>query len=459
MKPKTTLILAVVFAVLLAAVLLFESRGKARKEKEEKGKKIVDLAAADVEKISLKNENGTIAFKKDEKGEWWITEPLEAKADSSEVSRLAEDFSSLKFERVVEAEGGDPAKYEIPKKELTLWYKAQEQPVKLFVGMENPLDNTLFAQREGDKRIVLLASYLKGNLEKKTFDFRKKDIFTFELDDVGSISLKAKDISWQARKKEDEWFLEAPVKALAKKSRIEDVLRALSNLRAKDFVAEEKPADEVAKLGLKEPEYSVALGLPAKNQEILFSLHKQDETIYATTSLSNKIVTAEAQVLTDIEKKTEDLREKQVVVFSSWEANRVRVKKGDLTLTLAKDKDNKWIFEGAAPEEADTSRVETFIRKIESLEAAEFIDSPAGLPAYGLEPPQSEVTVWTKDGEKEKEFRVLVGAEDPEKKQVVLKNPELDYLFRVDAVFLSEFPKDAKDWKPAPPEDKKEQEK
>ena len=456
MKPRTTLILVAVFAILLAAVLLFESQGKARKEKEEKGKKIIDLASADVEKIQLKNESGTIAFKKDEKGEWWITEPIEAKADSSEVSRLAEDFSSLKFERIVEADGGDPAKYEIPKKELTLWYKGQAAPVKLLIGMENPLDNTLFAQREGDKRIVLLASYLKSGLEKKTFDFRKKDIFSFELDDVGSVALKAKDISWQARKKGDDWFLESPVKALAKKSRVEDVLRALSNLRAKDFIAEEKSADEAAKYGLKEPEYSVSLGLPAENRDILFSLHKQDETVYATTSLLNKIVTAEAQVLTDIEKKAEDLREKQVVIFSSWEANRVRVKKGDLVLTVTKDKDNKWVFEGPAPEEADSSRVETFIRKIESLESVEFIDSPAGLSTYGLETPQSEVTVWTKDGEKEKEFRVLVGTEDAEKKQVVLKNPNLDYLFRVDAAFLAEFPKEAKDWKPAPPEDKKE---
>ena len=456
MKPKTTLILLVVFAVLLASVLLFESRSRARKETEEKAKQLVDLAAADVEKIILKNEGGTIAFKKDDKGEWLIFEPLEAKADSSEVIRLAEDFSSLKFERVVEAEGGDPAKYEIPKKELTLWYKGQAQPVKLLIGMENPLDNTLFAKREDDKRIVLLAGFLKSNLEKKTFDFRQKDIFKFEPEDVGSIKLKAKDISWQAQKKEAEWFLESPVKALAKKSRVEDVLRALSNLRAKEFVAEQKQDSEIAQFGLKEPEYAVALSLPAKNQEIMFSLHNKDETVYATTSISAKIVSAEEQVLTDIEKKVEDLREKQVVVFNSWEASKVGIRKGELTLTVGKGKDNKWLFEGAAKEEADGSRVETFIRKVESLEAVEFIDSPADLQTYGLAQPQAEVTVWTKDGETEKEFRILVGTEDPEKKQVVLKNPNLDYLFRVDAAFLSEFPKEAKDWKPAAPEEKKE---
>jgi Domain of unknown function (DUF4340) len=456
MKLKTTLVLFVVFAVLLAAVLLFDSKSRARKESEEKSKKLVDLASADVEKITLKNESGTMTFKKADKGEWLIVEPLEAQADSSEVSRLAEEFSSLKFERLVEAEGGDPAKYEIPQKEIALWYKGKPQPIKILVGMENPLDNTLFAKREDDKRIVLLAGYLKSSLEKKTFDFRQKDIFKFEPEDVGAITLKAKDVFWQAQKKEAGWFLDKPVKALANKSRVDDVLRALSSLRAKEFVAEQKGDADVAKFGLKEPEYSVALSLPARNQEVIFSLHKQDDTVYATTSLSTKIVTAEAQVLTDIEKKAEDLREKQVVVFNSWEASKVAIKKGALTLTVGKNKDGKWLFEGAGQEEADGSRVETFIRKIESLEAVEFIDAPADLQSYGLAQPQLEITVWTKEGETEKEFRVLVGTEDAEKKQVVLKNPKLDYLFRTDASFLSDFPKEAKDWKPAPPEEKKE---
>jgi hypothetical protein len=455
MKPRTTLILLGVFAVLLAAVLLFESRTKSKKESEEKSKKLIDLTAADVEKITLKNDSGTTTFKKDDKGGWLIVDPIEALADPSEVNRLAEDFSSLKPERVVEEEAADPSKYEIPKKEITLWYKGKQEPVKLLIGMENPLDNTLFAKREDDKRIVLLAGYLKTNLEKKTSDFRQKDIFRFEPDDVAAVKLKAKDVSWQAQKKDANWFLESPVRAMAKTSGVEDVLRALANLRAKEFVSEKKQADEIVKFGLQEPEYSVTLSLPAKNQEIVFSLHKQDDTVYATNSLTSKIVAAEGQVLTDLEKKPDDLREKRVLVFNSWEADKVHLKKGGLELTVSKDADNKWSFEGPAKEEADGSKVETFVRKVESLEAAAFIDAPEGLPAYGLDQPQAEVTVWTKDGEKEKEFRVQVGKEDPGTKQVVLRNPALDYLFRVDAAFLSDFPKEAKDWEPAPPEDKK----
>ena len=71
------------------------------------------------------------------------------------------------------------------------------------------------------------------------------------------------------------------------------------------------------------------------------------------------------------------------------------------------------------------------------------------------------MTIWTKEaGEKpvEKTFTVLVGKEDKDKKQAVVKNARLEYLFKVEAGFLADFPKEAKDWK-APEPEKKEPEK
>lgn len=455
MKLKTTVILLAVFAGLLAFVLLFESKSKARQASQEKEKKLVDMAAADLEKMTLNNGVETISLKKDEKGQWRMTGPVEAQADATEINRLAEDFSSLKFDRVVESAAADPKKYEIPKKEVTLWYKGRTEPVRILIGMENPIDSSLFAMREGDKRVVLLGSFLKSDLDKKTLDLRQKDIFKFEPEDVTSIRLKAKDVTWEAIKKVGEWYLEKPVAALAKKSRVEDVLRVLAGLKAKEFLSEKKQDAEVAQFGLKDPEYVVALSLPAKSQVVTFALHKQDDKTFATTSLSTKIVVADAPSLADIEKKPDDLREKQVVVFSSWDAQKLQLKKGGLNFTVAKDAEGQWHFDGGKKEEADRSKVETFVRKIESLEAVEFIDSPGGLAEYGLAVPQAEVGIWTKENEKEKVARLFVGSEDLAKKQVVVRNPSLSYLFRVDSSLLADFPKDAKDWLPAPPEEKK----
>ncbi len=445
MKFKTTIILFAVFLVLLAFVLFFEFKGEGGKAEEEK---LVVLSADDVQKVILKKEDETITFQKDEEGEWLITEPLEAKADKYEVDRLADDFSDLRIERVVEEEPEDLEKYEIPQKEISLWFKDKDKPVKILVGMQNPLDNTFFAKRDNETKVVLIPSHLKSLMEKSLFDFREKNIFKFETDDVKSVKLRAKKTRWEASKKEEEWFLKEPVEALAKTSKINDILSSLSNLKAKEFVSEEKKKEEIKKYGLHRPEYEITLGRPLENQEVTFSLHKEEDKLYATTSLSTKIVEAEDSLLSDLEKEAEELREKEVANFYSWEVNRLHLKKGEIDLTVEKDEDDNWHFESPVKEEADKSKIQTFIRKIESLEATEFIDPPLNLKDYGLDNPQAEVKIWVKeDEEKVKEITVLIGSEDKEEKKVVVKNARFDYLFRVDSAFLEEFPQDIKDWK------------
>jgi hypothetical protein len=295
---------------LLAAVLLFESKGLKNQEKKEKEAKLVDVDVADILKITLKNESGTMTFQKDEKGGWLITEPLEAQADGMEVDGLAESFAGLRIERVVEAESKDLKTYEIPKREVTLWLKGKDLPVKVLVGMENPLDNTLFAKREDEKRVVLLSSSLKTNLDKKLFDFREKDVFKFDTADIRAIEVRAGDVAWAASKKDDGWELTAPIAALANGGKIDSLLYALSGLKAKEFVSENKSDEDIKKNGLDKPEYEARLSMPAGNKEAVVTLHKSDDKVYAAGSLSNKIVLVDGAILNDLGKKADEYREK-----------------------------------------------------------------------------------------------------------------------------------------------------
>ncbi len=279
---------------------------------------------------------------------------------------------------------------------------------------------------------------------------------------MAGIKLQAKEASWEARKKDGEWFFQAPFKARAKDGKITTLLDSLSNQRAKEFTAEIKKAEDLKKTGLDKPEYQVVLSLPKDNKELIFAFHKADDKTYVTTSQSTKIIVPEIDPLG---------RSRQEAGRSPGEQGRRRsipgrrarslLKKGGLNLTLTKAPNDKWYSDAAQKEEADASKVDTFVRKIESLEAIEYIDATKSPAEYGLDKPQAEVTIWTKEaGEKpaEKSFSVLVGKEDKDKKQAVVKNAKLDYFFKVDSSFLAEFPKEAKDWK-APEPEKKEPEK
>jgi hypothetical protein len=452
-KLKNTLILLLVFVGLLAFVLFLEKKPPEAGSKPEE--KLVAVTAADVQKLTLKRDAETLTFKRNDKGEWMIVEPLEAKADSLEVNGLVEAFADLKIDRVVEKTGGDPKKYEIPKREVSLWIKGQDKPIRVLLGPPNKIDATVYAQKEGDPRIVLLPSTLTTPLEKKLFDFRQKDVFKFETKDVTALSVSAKGARWEASKKDDGWMLTEPLKALAKESKITGLLDSLSGLKAKEFAAEDKKAGDLKKVGLDKPEYTVTLKMPGANKETVFAFHKADDKTFVTTSQSTKIIVPESDVLPDLEKKPADLREGKVAAFNSWQAAKLLLKKGPLALTITKAGNDKWYFDAAQKEEADASKVDSFIRRIEGLEATEFVDGPKSPAEFGLDKPEAEVTVGTKDTistpPAEKTYTVLVGKIDKDKKQAVVKNTRFDYLFKVDSAFVDEFPKDKKDWIAPPP--------
>jgi len=456
MKFRTTLILLAILVALLTVVVLVEHRSEKSQEKKEAAEKLTDFKASEVEKFSLKKEDGSvITLKKDDQGRWQLVEPLEADADEYEASSLAENFASLRIDKVVEEQATDPAAYEIPKKEISLWLKGQSEPVLIQIGMENPLDGTLYARRADRQQVVLLASPLKYSLDKKVFDLRKKDILKFETSRVQSVELRSEGLNWKVKREGEAWQFIYPVSALASKYQIDNLLDSLSGLRAKEFLAEEKDLEKLKQYGLDRPEFTVTLGLQ-DSQELIFSINRRDNKVVATSSLARKIIEIDSQIATDLGRKVADLREKKVASFNSWEAVGLSLKKENWQLTAVREKvkdrgkeQEKWflVLGEARKEPAEESKIESLLRKLEYLEASEFIDNPAELKEYGLDNPTLEISVRVKPADSEiREIQLLVGPENSEKQQVVIKNRDLSYLFRVNSDFLKEIPTKPEDW-------------
>ncbi|MBN2198659.1 MAG: DUF4340 domain-containing protein [Candidatus Aminicenantes bacterium] len=447
MKFKSTLILLGIAVVLLLVVLFLLPRKPAEESAGAQGPWVTDLKAEDVERIVIGGPE-TIGLRKDEKGDWLLETPLQAPADEFEVNRLAEDLSRLRAERVADEAPSDPSAYGIAGREVALWIKGRKEPIRIRVGDEHPVDGTLYARKDGEQRVLLLPASVKVHLEKTPFDLRKKDIFGFDTSKVDRISLRSRENAWEAARRDGEWFLETPVKSLADRYGLESVINSLSGLRAKEFVSEHKTDADLRACGLDEPDVEVGLSLPAEGREITFSLTRKDEKTFVATSSSEKIVSAESSVFTDLGRKPQELREKGVDVFNAWEVERLRVKSGKTELALSKDEEGRWRFDSGG--EADGSKVESFLRRVDGLQAAEFIDRPGLAASYGLDNPRAEIVIGVKDFEgKAREVILLVGAVNEEKKQAVIKNPRLGYLLRVDSSFLDDIPASAEDWEKA----------
>jgi hypothetical protein len=442
MKFKTTFILFGLFILLFAAVYFFEFRSQGEEEKD----MLISVSTDDIEKIVFKTPDQTIHFQRQD-DEWLITDPVEAKADKYEVNRLADDFTNLRIERIVEEVPSDLEKYGIPQKEVELYFSDPERSEKIMIGAENPLDSTFFAMRNEETKVVLIPSSLKSLLDKKVFDFRQKNIFQFDSEQATSLRIKADGIQWEAEKEDEDWFIRKPFDALAQKSKINDILYALSNLKATAFLSENKQEEEIENYGLDKPECEVEIDFPVENKQASFSIHKKEEITRATSSLSPKIIQVEDSILDDLKKEPVELRDKEVADFFTWEVKKLHIRKGEVSLVVSKDEEDNWRFEEPELQRVDKEKIQSFLRNLEELESEEFVDPPLDLAAYGLDAPQAEITVWT--GEEEgtlKELKIQIGKEETENNTLYVKNKRFEYLFAVDSGFLEELPDTAEDW-------------
>ncbi len=443
MKFRSTLFLLIAFIALLVFVLVVEFP-----EEGETTDYLVNNPPYEVEKIEFETGETTVVMEKQNDEEWMITSPLNAPADKNEVEKLASDMSELTYEKIVETESPDLDKYGIPSQKIRLYYQDKKEPVAIHIGEKNPLDNTYFAKLGHENRVALLPSRLHTALEKKLADFRKKDIFQFDTEKAESLSLTTPEFSWQAEKRSGEWYMTGPVESMADKTAVQQILDSLSGLKAEEFISEDKSEEEMQNFGLENPPYLAGLNIPGENIKLNFHFNQMDEELYATTDKSAKIVTVADTILNQLDKPVSSLREKSIADFYTWEVTGVNIESRELTLSAVKDKENAWHLDALEGPEADTQKIEDFLRKLSYLEAAEFIDPPWDAGRYGLSGEIRKISIATSPDEKEEPeiVTLLIGKEDEENNQVIIKNQRFDYLFKTDSAFLQNYPSKREEW-------------
>lgn len=443
MKWKTLIILAVILALLILAIFYVEKR----EEKKEKFKgKLLTYNSSEINKVELKRGSESIIFEKKD-DTWEITSPLKTKADKYTVERLVEDFSDLKIERKVEENARDLKKYGLePPYRILKIFKKDGNSMTVYLGIENPIDGALYAKKPEENIVYLIPSFLKSGLDKPLFDFRNKKILEFEKDKVNRIIWESEGKRWVAYKKEEEWFLEDPVKALADKGKIDDILYSITGVEAKSFAVENYKKEQLKDYGLENPKIKISI---KEEKELNISIgvkeEKDKKNVYAMSNLSGIIAEVPETFLTEIDKKPEDIREKSVAVFWSFDVQKFSIIKDGKEYLFEKDKQDKWEMKKPEKKEMDGTKINDFLRKIEDIEAREFIDNPKSLKDYGLEKPNIQFKITTKEKGKEKTIEIFTGKEENDK--VYLMNRRLDYIFVVDNSFLKEIPKDFEDWK------------
>ncbi len=420
MKLKTTIILLIVAAIGISYVFIYERKQLPHEEWERLQKKVLpDFKASIIKKIELINESGKVVLEKSGDNYWHIVEPLKLRSDNSEVNSILSEFEFMYKVGSFQKEGDKPFDLQDyglddPKTSITMYTDIPPKPGKIlvtgprdkytvFIGQKLAAGDNVYIKLDTSDEVVVVPGSLLDKVSKNVLDLRSKWVFSFDKEAVDTVQIKTNEYNIVCNRKGNFWRLAEPVNDLADLEKIKDILGKFKNLQIDrtDFITEE--SGELVKYGLDSPRFTVTIGEKDTAQSVLFG-HSLDNKVYAKRTDEPTIFFLKDNILVDLSKKPNDLRDRKVVRFDSigtYGINKLEIKMPTDLIAIEKSLDLDWKLTKPVDIYADQDTVKNFIEKIKSLEIEDFIsDKPEDLSVYGLKDPVFEISV-TKEENKE----------------------------------------------------------
>ena len=393
MRFKTTLILAIVFAVLLT-VVLFMNKEQTKKEKiEEKAKKLANIEKDNVSELILSFNN--IQAKKED-DDWKIISPVETEGDKNAIEGVLGMFSWANIERTISEDTSNLAPFGLDpaKAEMIIIHSAGSDT--FYVGDKNATGSFVFARKGHEPRVFLTTTSLKTNAEKTLFDLRNKKVLGFEKNDVRSFLLKNKDGQFTLSKSGSDWKLDEPVNDMADKSKVDNILNGVNNEQAKEFV-DENPTN-LQKYGLSNPNIIVNMYLGEnKAKKSLFIGNQKDKQFYAKDDSRKPVFLVDSSFVNKLNVNLFDLRNKEIAKFTTTDVDSFRLDYSDSLIVCSKDTSGDWLVIEPELRKAKSWKMSSITSAVSNIKVETFVDdNPSNLNKYGLEKPRIKATFYKK---------------------------------------------------------------
>ncbi len=346
-------------------------------------------------------------------GDWTLTAPVHALADQGAADGLANSVAELRIKAPIpDVDPLDP-KYGLNDPCVVVNIaRAGGRSTKLLIGRDTTVGSDVYLMIEGRKTLYYASSSVKTSLIKEPKDLRDKKVAHFERDDVKVLVLDASGhrvVCEQTGKKDArEWWLTQPTEARADNFAVDDVLDAVKNLEAKDFVDDVK---SLSAYGLDKPTVVARLDFGKDTDDVVVKLgrHVQKavddptspgttsgpkDLVYCMTEGRDEVFLVDSEVEGKLNKEPIDLRDTTVVDFETTKANKVTIdRKTGQDIELVKA-DAKWSLQKPEFANADFSKVDNLLWDLKDIKAAEFLDDkPVNPSVSGLNSPEVTITV------------------------------------------------------------------
>ncbi len=394
MRLRNTLILAVIFVALAGYVYFVEFEKAAE---EAKKKTLVTFDADQVAGVTLTYPDREIVLTKTDGG-WRLSKPVDAAADETTIKNLINAVATAEVKKTLDDTPDNLAPFGLdqPFATVTLKLKDKELPA-IRVGKTSPVGNSTFVQRADEKKVYLTGSAFHAGMDKQLKDLRDKQILQFNDADVRKISIIGGGHDLVLTKSDDTWTLDKPGPYPADAGTVRSLLSSLRSMRATDF-----PADDAANLGtygLDSPRLTVTIvsGKEDNEQQIVLGGETDKKETYLKLADRPTVYTVGSYVFHDLNKDTNDFRDKTVLAFDKDAVTRLEVEPaGGQPFVLRRDQE-RWTVDGASGQ-ADQTKLSQFVNDLHDLKGYTIAsDRPDSDTQFGLSPPKVTITVHGKE--------------------------------------------------------------
>ncbi len=440
MNPRTTLVLAVVAALLGAFIWLHEIGGEAARQSAEDDAKRLHpgLESSDIQALAFTTRDGVEARFERREGRWWLVAPVEAPADATALDGIAGALVNLPREGRVE-EPGALEQYDLGDEARVVRFEVAGETKGLRIGRTTPVGGHRYVARLDEDEVAYVATYRLNSLDRDLVDLRDRRIFGFEAADVVGLELTWPEGAVELERDEaGDWQMTAPVAAPADATRIRELLSDLSFLRAQSFIDE---PDEQVQAASQDPVLELrwtvlgrdpgADGDPAQAGEAREAAEQTQEIRIGgrvgegllLSRSDGRLYTIAPERLEDFDRSVNAYRDKTLASFALDRAGRIELELDDesgesrssITVVLG---EGGWTRlepteGGSAESPLDSEAISELVRTLADLHAADILAEEMGeseLASLGLAPPRASLKVADRK-DPGAEPRILAGVE------------------------------------------------
>jgi len=408
-----------------------------KKPEEFRDRKLTDLTATQVRRITLKTPAGEMELEK-KVDHWDIIKPLRARADDGKVGDLISQITSAHIQQFVADDRGDLHPYGLaePRGSITLFDEAEKKDQKVEIGESikvfgredkgQTLQIGSLSEKEKDQLYVRFAP--RGSvytLPKKTeeilntkpADLRDNHLVRIDTNILDRITIDAPGRGKTVlARKDGNWTIATRNNTPAASGAVQRLIDRLQNERVTGFV--EDVASNLPKYGLDKPQMQLTFSSFASENTAETKAGEQPfagiafgkpegDNVYARLTDEPFVVAVRRGLLDQISPDPLQWQELSIFKFKAEQIHRLSVTT-EKELSLERDQNNQWHWlKGSG--QINQANVQSLLNTLSSLHAVRWLG--ATTPQHGFEKPQL-VLAFTTSPDNKASHMLTVGAQN-----------------------------------------------